>query len=60
MALKRDSQNKMIGGVAAGISKHLGIDTTITRIIFVLTFLFWGIGPLVYLILWFIMPKDGE
>lgn len=51
------SNNKMIGGVCAGIADYLGLDPTIVRIIWVLMLFFAGFGILLYLILWIIMPK---
>ena len=51
------SNNKMIGGVCAGIADYLGLDPTIVRIVWVLLLLFAGFGILLYLILWIVMPK---
>ena len=50
------SDNKMVGGVCAGIGEYLGIDPTIVRIIYVLMIFFAGFGIILYLILWLIMP----
>ena len=49
--------NKMIGGVCAGIAEYLGLDPTIVRIVWVLLLFFAGFGILLYLILWIVMPK---
>ena len=51
------SNNKMIGGVCAGIADYLGLDPTIVRIVWGLMLFFAGFGILLYLILWIIMPK---
>lgn len=51
------SNNKMIGGICAGIAEYLGLDPTIVRIVWVLLFFFAGFGVILYLILWIIMPK---
>ena len=51
------SNNKMIGGVCAGIADYLGLNPTIVRIVWVLMLFFAGFGILLYLILWIIMPK---
>ncbi len=51
------SNNKMIGGVCAGIAEYLGLDPTIVRIVWILLLFFAGFGILLYLILWIIMPK---
>ena len=52
------SNNKMIGGVCAGLAEYLDIDPTIVRIVWVLMVLFAGFGILLYIILWLIMPKQ--
>ena len=51
------SNNKMIGGVCAGIADYLGLDPTIVRIAWILKVFFAGFGILLYLILWIVMPK---
>jgi phage shock protein C len=50
----------MLGGVCAGLGKYFRIDTTIIRIFFVIFTLAGGIGPLVYLILWIVVPPEGH
>ena len=52
------SDDKMIGGVCAGLAEFLDIDPTIVRIVWVLMVLFAGFGILLYVILWLIMPKQ--
>jgi phage shock protein C len=54
----RSRTNRVFGGVCAGIGCYLGIDPTIVRLIFIALFLTFGVGPLVYLILWIIMPLE--
>ncbi len=51
------SDQKMIGGVCAGIAEYFGLDPTIVRILYVLMVFFAGFGILLYLILWLVMPK---
>ena len=52
----RDPDDRMLGGVCGGLGAYLGIDPVIIRILFVL-FLIFGIGLLVYLILWIVVPE---
>ena len=52
------SDDKMIGGVCAGLAEYLDIDPSIVRIVWVLMVLFAGFGILLYVILWLIMPKQ--
>ncbi len=54
--LMRDPDNKRIAGVCSGLSLYFGIGKPIlVRILFVLLFLV-GLSPLVYVILWALMP----
>ncbi len=56
--LFRDPSDKVIGGVASGLAAYLGIqDPVWMRIIFVLLFFTTGVGLLVYIIMWIIVPK---
>ena len=52
------SNNKMIGGVCAGLAEYLDIDPTIVRIVWVLMVFFAGFGGLLYVILWLVTPKQ--
>ena len=56
--LKRNTNNKIIGGVCSGLADFLGIDAVLVRLAFVLAFLFWGAGPIIYIILWLLMPGE--
>lgn len=60
--LKRNMKNAILGGVCSGLAKYLGIEPILVRLGFLFMFLWAGIGPLIYLLLWFIIPadKDGE
>ena len=60
--LYRDSSDKFLGGVCAGVANYLGLDPTIVRILFaIVTFGGFGMGILLYIILWIILPtKDLE
>ncbi len=55
--LFRDTDHAMVAGVSAGMASYFGIDPVIIRIIFVvLAFLGGGVGLVVYVILWLIVP----
>lgn len=57
-SLRRNTGDRMIAGVASGISEHFGIDPVIVRIGFIaLTFL-GGAGLALYLVGWLAMPRD--
>lgn len=53
----RDPDNRIIGGVCGGIGAYFDIDPVIVRIILVVLFLTFGIGLLIYLILWIVVPE---
>ncbi len=57
----RRSNNKMIGGVAAGVAEYANLDPALVRLLFVLLALAGGPGLIVYLILWAVMapPING-
>lgn len=55
--LYRDEDDKMIGGVCAGLSYRLGVDVIWLRLAFIALFFFGTGGFWIYLILWIAMPK---
>lgn len=59
--LYRGRTDRMLGGVCGGLAAYLGIDSTLVRLFFVLLALPGaGIGVILYLILWVIVPYEGE
>jgi len=57
----RVRQGAMIAGVCAGLGLYLGIDPTWVRIFFILlAFAGNGIGALIYLLLWIILPLEDQ
>lgn len=55
--LSRSSNDKILGGVAAGLAHYLRIDPAVMRILFaVVTFGGFGAGILIYIILWIVLP----
>jgi len=59
--LVRPRDGRMIAGVCAGIGEYLGIDANIIRLVFaVLTIFSVGLGALVYLVAWAVVPEEGE
>jgi phage shock protein C len=59
--LKR-SRNQFVAGVCAGFADYLGWDVTLVRLIYaLLTICTVGFpGVIMYIILWMIMPLEGE
>jgi len=58
--LERNENEKIIAGVCAGVAAYLGLDPTLVRLLFLLLIPASGIGLLLYLILWIIMPAERE
>ena len=53
----RVAEGRMVAGVCAGLAAEFGVSVTIVRLAFVLGVLLgWGIGLVLYLALWVIMP----
>ena len=57
-SLVRPRNRKIIAGVCAALADRFGISRTLVRIGFVFFGLF-GVGELVYIVLWIIMPKGS-
>lgn len=55
--LYRDPVNRQVGGVAAGLAAFFGIDPVWVRLIFVISTLLYGSGPIIYIVLWLILPE---
>ncbi|MGE0772277.1 MAG: PspC domain-containing protein [Cyclobacteriaceae bacterium] len=53
----RDSERKVVGGVAAGVAAFFGGDVALVRILFVVFTFVGGLGFLVYIILWIALPE---
>jgi phage shock protein PspC (stress-responsive transcriptional regulator) len=55
--LYRDPDNRVLGGVCGGIGQYFKLDPVLFRIIFLAAFFGFGIGLLVYIILWIVVPE---
>lgn len=54
--LYRDSDDQIIAGVCSGIASYFAIDPIFIRLLFVVLFFMNGVGILIYIILWVVMP----
>ena len=52
----RDPDEKVVGGVAGGLSAYFGIDRGLIRLLFVISIALFGIGLITYIVLWVISP----
>jgi signal transduction histidine kinase len=57
--MSRDPEAGIVAGVCAGIAAQLGVDVTLVRIAFVALTFAGGIGPVLYALLWALVPAQG-
>jgi phage shock protein C len=55
--LTRSRDQRMIAGVCAGLALHYGWDLSLVRVICALAIIFTGVGLIVYLAAWIIIPE---
>ena len=59
-SMRRDPDNRVLGGVAGGVSKCTGIDAMWVRIGFVLLTIMSGVMVLAYALAWLLIPMEGS
>lgn len=52
----RPADQRLVGGVAAGLAEHLGVPLIAVRIVFIVASWWNGAGVIAYLLLWRFMP----
>lgn len=55
--LYRSTDDVIIAGVASGLAAYFGIDAVFVRILFIVATLINGLGIVIYLVLWLVVPK---
>jgi phage shock protein PspC (stress-responsive transcriptional regulator) len=55
--LSRPRQNRVLGGVCAGLARRFDVNPLVMRVLAVLSALF--VSPLLYIALWVLMPSDS-
>src|SRR6185312_1462849 len=59
--LVRARKGRLLAGVCSGIAEYVGIDVTVIRLIFVAVgVVTFGLGVLIYLAAWIVIPEEGE
>jgi len=59
--LVRARKGRLLAGVCSGIAEYVGIDVTVIRLIFVAVgVVTFGVGVLIYLADWIVIPEEGE
>jgi signal transduction histidine kinase len=54
--LRRDRDNKIVAGVAAGLAEHLRLPVVAVRVAFIVLFVANGLGALLYVVFWAVLP----
>ena len=55
--LRKVTEKRWIGGVAAGIAYWLGFPAWIVRLVWAFSALWLGFGALLYILFWIFMPS---
>jgi phage shock protein PspC (stress-responsive transcriptional regulator) len=58
--LRRSGEDKMLAGVAGGIARYLDADVLLVRVIIAVLTLVSGVGAILYIAAWLLIPADGE
>lgn len=56
--LTLDKRNKKVAGVCAGFARYMNVDVTLVRVLWLGIALGTGIGFLIYLVAWIVVPAD--
>ncbi len=54
----RSSKDRMIAGVCGGLAQEFGVPTAVVRLAFALAAFFSGVGAVIYVVLWVVMPQE--
>lgn len=55
----RSKRDRMLGGVCGGIADYFNVDVVLIRLLWVLAALAEGIGLIVYIVAWVIIPEES-
>lgn len=58
--LYRSVDDRIIAGVAGGIAEYFNIDPVLVRVVFIVLALIHGLGIILYIVLLFLTPKEGD
>jgi phage shock protein PspC (stress-responsive transcriptional regulator) len=57
--LRRSTRDHVIGGVCGGLGEHTDLPSWAWRVIFCVAVLYFGVGLLLYLLLWVFIPAGS-
>jgi phage shock protein C len=58
--LYRLRDGRIVSGVCVGLGAYFGVDPTLVRLAFALLCALGGLGILLYLCAWIVIPEEGE
>lgn len=58
--LVRSRTDRVIAGVCGGLAEYFHIDATVIRLLFVVVAFAGGSSAFIYILLWVLMPNEGE
>lgn len=58
--LLRARDGRMVAGVASGLAAYFNVDVNLVRLGFGVLTIFYGLGILLYLIAWAVLPEEEE
>jgi phage shock protein C len=58
--LYRLRDGRIVSGVCVGLGAYFGVDPTLVRLVFALLSALGGLGILLYLCAWVVIPEEGE
>jgi len=58
--LVRTRNGRMVAGVCTGLAAHFKVDVNLIRLLFGVVTFVWGLGALLYLAAWAIVPEEDE
>jgi phage shock protein PspC (stress-responsive transcriptional regulator) len=58
--LYRPVHDRMLGGVASGLARYLGVDPVLVRVALVVLCFVGGIGVPIYVASWLLLPEESQ
>lgn len=58
--LVRVREGRIVAGVCTGLARYFGVDVNLVRLAFGVFTVFYGLGILLYVAAWAILPEEGE
>jgi phage shock protein C len=58
--LLRLRDGRMVAGVCTGLAAYFKLDVNLVRLAFGIFTIFYGVGILIYLAAWVILPEEGQ